>query len=95
MAVAHEELTGETWLFADHRRCSGQPDGEPFRAAAQPAGENFGCARPERRPATVSRRIPAPGYALRAPSAQTPPPELKRGKRLQSDRSGPKYAKIV
>jgi hypothetical protein len=60
MPVAHEEFMGKTSLFADHRRCSGQPDGEPFRPAAQPAGEDFGCARPERRPATFSRRIPAP-----------------------------------
>jgi hypothetical protein len=36
-----------------------------------------------------------PGDALCSPSAQTPPPELKRGKGLQSDRSGPKYAKII
>jgi hypothetical protein len=48
-----------------------------------------------RPPGTVIRRIQLPGYALCSPSAQTPPPKLKRGKRPQSDRSGQKYAKII
>ncbi len=35
-----------------------------------------------------------PGYALCSPSAQTPLPELERGKRPQSDRSGPNMRKL-
>ena len=95
MAVAHEELTGKTWLFTTiaeavgSRTASlfGPPPSQPGRTSAVPVGM--------RPPGTVIRRIQLPGYALCSPSAQTPPPELKRGKRPQSDRSGPKYAKII
>ena len=60
MAVTHGELPGRTWLFAGHRRCSGQPDGEPFRPAAQPAGEDFGCARRDAATGHCHPKNPAP-----------------------------------
>lgn len=45
--------------------------------------------------AASAEEFQLPGYALCLPSAETPPLELKRGKRPQSDRLGPKYAKII
>jgi hypothetical protein len=56
MAVAHEELTGKTWLFTTIAEAVGSRTASLFG----PPPSQPGCARPERRPATVSRRIPAP-----------------------------------
>jgi hypothetical protein len=95
MAVAHEELMGKTWLLpaiADavgSRTAShfGPPPSQPGRTSAVPIRRGD-------RPLSADE-FHLPGYALCSPSAQTPPPELKRGKGLQSDRSGPKYAKVI
>jgi hypothetical protein len=97
MAAAHQELTGKTGYLPRPSPMEGQPGDERFQTRRPASREDFGCARQERPTdrALSAEEFRLPGYALCSPSAQTPPPELKRGKRPQSDRSGPNYAKII